>query len=50
MMRTMLESLLSEKGGNKKTLRTELHQPSLPNFELFHRNSYFFTHILNFKS
>ena len=49
-MRTMLESLLSEKAGQKKSLRSELHQASLPEFEHFHRNSYFFTHILNFNS
>lgn len=46
----MLESLISEKAGQKKSLRSELHQPSLPDFEHFHRVSYFFTHILNFNS
>ena len=50
MMRTMLESLLSEKAGQKKSLRAELHQPSIHELEHFHRNSYFFTHILNFES
>lgn len=49
MMRTMLESLISEKGG-KKMLRSELHQGSLPDFEMFHRTSFFFNSLLNFSS
>ena len=50
MMRTMLESLISEKGNAKKNLRSDLHQPSVPEFEAFHRNTFFFTHLLNFDS
>ena len=50
MMRTMLESLISEKGGSKKSLRSDLHAASLPDFELFHRNTFYFNHILNFDS
>lgn len=47
MMRTMLESLISEKGG-RKSLRADLKDSSLPDFESFHKNSYFFGHLLNF--
>jgi len=47
MMRTMLESLISEKGG-RKSLRADLKESSLPEFEAFHKNSFFFGHLLNF--
>lgn len=47
MMRTMLESLLSDKAG-KKALRSELREGSLPEFEAFHKSSFFFGHLLNF--
>ena len=47
MLRTMLESLLSEKGG-RKPLRGDLKESSLPEFEAFHKNSFFFGHLLNF--
>ena len=47
MMRTMLESLLSEKGG-RKPLRGDLKESSLPEFEAFHKTSFFFGHLLNF--
>ncbi len=47
MMRTMLESLISEKGG-RKSLRVDLKESSIPEFEAFHKTSYFFSHLLNF--
>ena len=47
MMRTMLEALISEKGG-KKSLRADLKEVSIPDFENFHKNSFFFGHLLNF--
>ena len=43
----MLESLLSEKGG-RKPLRGDLKESSLPEFEAFHKTSFFFGHLLNF--
>ena len=49
MMRTMLESLISEKGGNKP-LRKDLPETSIPAFEAFHKNSFFFYHLLDFSS
>jgi hypothetical protein len=43
----MLESLLSEKGG-RKPLRGDLKESSLPEFEAFHKTSFFFGHLLKF--
>ena len=47
MMRTMLEALISEKGG-RKSLRADLKESSIPDFESFHKSSFFFGHLLNF--
>ena len=49
MVRTMLESLTSEKAG-KKALRYDMKESALQDFELFHKNSFFFPHLLNFSS
>ena len=41
MMRTMLESLISDKtGAEKKALKVELKDSSIPEFESFHRGSF----------
>jgi hypothetical protein len=45
----MLEALISEKGG-RKTLRADLKESSIPEFEHFHKSSFFFGHLLNFSS
>ena len=45
----MLESLTSEKAG-KKSLRYDMKDTALQEFELFHKNSFFFPHLLNFSS
>ena len=45
----MLESLTSEKAG-KKSLRFDLKEGALQEFEMFHKNSFFFPHLLNFSS
>ena len=51
IMRTMLQSLLSEKSvSGRKALRGDLKESSIPEFEAFHKNSFFFTHLLNFTS
>lgn len=47
MMRTMLEALISEKGG-RKSLRADLKESSIPDFESFHKSSFFFGHLLKF--
>ncbi|XP_026121450.1 cytoplasmic FMR1-interacting protein 1 homolog isoform X1 [Carassius auratus] len=48
MVRTMLESLVADKSGSKKTLRSSLEGPTILDIEKFHRESFFFTHLLNF--
>lgn len=47
MIRTMVESLVSEKGG-RKGLRQDLHQRDIPGFESFLRRSFFYKHLLDF--
>ena len=48
MMRTMLESLISEKpGASKKALRMDLNQSNIPDFESFHRASFFYGKMLD---
>ncbi|XP_033631530.1 cytoplasmic FMR1-interacting protein 1-like isoform X1 [Asterias rubens] len=49
MIRTMLESLIADKGGTgKKTLRKELDGSSLEAIDDFHKRSFFYKHLLNF--
>ncbi|KAA8589716.1 hypothetical protein FQN60_013081 [Etheostoma spectabile] len=48
MVRTMLESLIADKSGSKKTLRSSLDGPTILDMEKFHRESFFYTHLLNF--
>lgn len=48
MVRTMLESLIADKSGSKKTLRSSLEGPTIMDIEKFHRESFFYTHLLNF--
>ncbi|XP_046702615.1 cytoplasmic FMR1-interacting protein 1 homolog [Silurus meridionalis] len=48
MVRTMLESLVADKSGSKKTLRSGLEGPTILDIEKFHRESFFYTHLLNF--
>lgn len=48
MVRTMLESLIAEKSGSKKTLRSSLEGPTILDIEKFHRESFFYTHLINF--
>uniref|UniRef100_A0A8C5M0J2 Cytoplasmic FMR1-interacting protein n=1 Tax=Leptobrachium leishanense TaxID=445787 RepID=A0A8C5M0J2_9ANUR len=48
MVRTMLESLIAEKSGSKKTLRSSLEGPTILDIEKFHRESFFYIHLLNF--
>lgn len=44
----MLESLIADKSGSKKTLRSSLEGPTILDIEKFHRESFFYTHLLNF--
>ena len=50
MARTMLESLLSDKGGGKKTLKKEVDVQHLAFIDTFHKNSFFWTYLLSFNS
>lgn len=43
----MLESLIADKSGSKKTLRSSLDGPIVLAIEEFHKQSFFFTHLLN---
>lgn len=47
MVRTMLESLVSEKGG-KKVMRKELEKETVEQIEAFLKNSFFFEQLLHF--
>ncbi|RXM96438.1 Cytoplasmic FMR1-interacting protein 2 [Acipenser ruthenus] len=46
----MLESLIADKSGSKKTLRSSLDGPIVQAIEEFHKHSFFFTHLLNFSA
>ncbi|KAG7171830.1 Cytoplasmic FMR1-interacting protein-like 1 [Homarus americanus] len=48
MVRTMLESLISDKSGGKKTLRKELDGQHLCQIDEFHKTSFFWTYLINF--
>ena len=47
MVRTMLESLVSEKGG-KKVMRKELEKETVEGIEVFLKQSFFFEKLLRF--
>ena len=47
MVRTMLESLVSEKGG-KKVMRKELEKETVEQIESFLKTSFFFEKLLHF--
>ena len=49
MLRTMLESLISEKSGKgTKTFRKDLDGATLTSIDTFLRSSYFYPYLLNF--
>ena len=47
MVRTMLESLVSEKGG-KKVMRKDLEKETVEQIEAFLKNSFFYHQLLHF--
>ena len=47
MVRTMLESLIADKSGGKKTLRKDIDMEALRNIDAFHKTSYFWSYLLN---
>lgn len=48
MVRTMLESLIADKSGGKRTLRKDIDGSCLVQIDQFHRTSFFWSYILNF--
>ncbi len=48
MVRTMLESLIADKSGGKKTLRKDMDVQHLLAIDNFHKTSYFWTYLLKF--
>lgn len=48
MVRTMLESLIADKSGGKRTLRKDIDGPCLVQIDQFHKNSFYWAYLLNF--
>ena len=48
MVRTMLESLITERNGGKKMLRKDVDPHHLLTIDDFHRRSFFWSYLLNF--
>lgn len=48
MVRTMLESLISDKSSGKRTLRKDIDGPYLMAIDQFHKSSFFWKYLLNF--
>ena len=50
MVRTMLESLIADKSGGKRTLRKDIDANILMKIEQFHQSSFSWNYLLNFSS
>jgi len=48
MVRTMLESLIADKTGGKRTLKKDIDGSMLVKIDEFHKNSFFWNYLLNF--
>lgn len=48
MVRTMLESLIADKSGGKKTLRKDIDGQYLMQIDQFHKTSFYWHYLLNF--
>ena len=48
MVRTMLESLIADKSGGKKTLRKDIDVQHLMAIDTFHKTSFFWTYLLSY--
>ena len=48
MVRTMLESLIADKSGGKKTLRKDIEVQHLLAIDNFHKNSFFWSYLAKF--
>ena len=48
MVRTMLESLIADKSGGKKTLRKDIDVQHLMAIDAFHKESFYWPYLLKF--
>lgn len=48
MVRTMLESLIADKSGGKRTLRKDIDGNCLMQIDSFHKTSFYWSYLLNF--
>jgi len=48
MVRTMLESLIADKSGGKRTLRKDIDGQYLMQIDQFHKTSFFWSYLLGF--
>ncbi|XP_039954773.1 cytoplasmic FMR1-interacting protein [Bactrocera neohumeralis] len=48
MVRTMLESLIADKSGGKRTLRKDIDGNCLMQIDTFHKTSFYWSYLLNF--
>ncbi|XP_050079381.1 cytoplasmic FMR1-interacting protein [Anopheles maculipalpis] len=48
MVRTMLESLIADKSGGKRTLRKDIDGSCLSQIDAFHKASFYWTYLLSF--
>lgn len=48
MVRTMLESLIADKSGGKRTLRKDIDGACLVAIDQFHKTSFYWTYLLSF--
>jgi len=48
MVRTMLESLIADKSGGKKTLRKDIDVQHLMAIDSFHKTSFFWSYLLSY--
>jgi len=48
MVRTMLESLIADKSGGKKTLRKDIDVQHLMAIDTFHKTSFFWSYLLGY--
>ncbi|XP_017756802.1 PREDICTED: cytoplasmic FMR1-interacting protein [Eufriesea mexicana] len=48
MVRTMLESLIADKSGGKRTLRKDIDGQYLLHIDQFHKTSFYWSYLLNF--
>ena len=48
MVRTMLESLIADKSGGKKTMRKDIDAQHVAAIDTFHKTSFYWTYLLSY--